>query len=277
MRIIFTTAVLSLWTMTAYGSDETWRDYFLAPPHTQKAQGNFYQDLSQDMKDKWESLPLALRASPHASYIQTHISVLDEAAVARLVRAPVDDQRGVVDCAAAVVCARFGIPEYMAKDFAYTRSRMGLRETLKQCIWAACDTKYNYETLNTRDEEELVSVLQSLWLIHQGENSGRYDRSQFLVLYLTENDQTRTANLLLSWKVKPETLSLVSLPVKLRAISLRMRNLFLDNILNRVAHMEEGRALDILLFLRDYPGQNDLFWTQEPALSNDHIAWLASG
>ncbi|MCA0370939.1 MAG: hypothetical protein LCH26_07540 [Proteobacteria bacterium] len=277
MRIILATAALSLWSMTAYGSDETWRDYFLAPPHTPKAQGDFYQDLSQDMKDKWESLLLSLRTSPHASYIQTHISVLDEVALRRLVKAPADNQRGVVDCAAAVACARFGIPEYMAKDFAYTRSRMGLRETLKECIKAACDRKYNYEALDTRDDEELIAVTQSLWLIHQGENSGIYDRSEFLALYLKENNQTRAVNLLLSWKVRPETLSRVSLPVKLRAIPLRMRNLFLDNILNRVAPMNERRALDILLFLRDYPRDNDLFWKKEPGFSDAHIAWLASG
>ncbi|MCA0370940.1 MAG: hypothetical protein LCH26_07545 [Proteobacteria bacterium] len=283
MKIILTAAAVILWASTACGTQRTDPEPFLYDfPglnylfSSQECQvtPSFYSALAPEMKEKWNALPLVVKARDESTHLQDHIAAL-EAEDVELLKSPQCPVGDVVNTAAKRFAARHKIPEVLSENFAHEMSRKPLRESLVSLVENFC-TIGSMDPLRDFNEAALPQLLTHLFLVHGDATLGKSPRGVFLSAYLQEQDYDKAANRVLEKSVGEETLARVPLPLKLRAIPLRQRELDLQDTLERVIPMGESRALSILSFLRECPLAYTAFWEVEKGLSTPYISWLAS-
>ncbi|MBA4118480.1 MAG: hypothetical protein C0514_06275 [Candidatus Puniceispirillum sp.] len=283
MKIILTAAAVSLWAGTACGTQRTDTEPFLYDlPGLNylfsceecQATPSFYSALAPEMKEKWNALPLVVKARDESAHLQDHIAALEPEDVEKL-KNPQCSVPEVIGAAAKRFAARHNIPEVLSDIFAREMSRRPLRESLVSLVEDYCCLKPK-ESLQDFNEVALTQLLTHLFLVHGDAVFGKSPRGVLLSAYLQEQDYDKAANRVLGQSVGEETLAKAPLALKLRAIPLVNKDLGVERLLMRVIPMEESRALAILSFLRISPLAHEVFWEAEKGLSTTYITWLTS-
>ncbi|MCA0371193.1 MAG: hypothetical protein LCH26_08845 [Proteobacteria bacterium] len=168
------------------------------------------------------------------------------------------------------------IPECLSDAFAHEMSRKPLRDVLVSLIVDA-SSPVCQKAVADLNEDILTQLLRNIFLINPVPSSDYSSRARFLEAYAVAKDFDKAANMCLKGSVTEEILAKATLPLKLRAISLRDRvGINLQDTLERTVSMEEERALSILTFFNKHPEAYTSFRDAESGFSTPYLLWLST-